>query len=344
MLGYIEPDKKELKVKHFNFYNSIYCSLCFNIKSYSNFCRLFLSKDSIFFYLLFISNLEKIDYSFIKRKCPLNPFKKVDIYVEKKFLPLFSEISILIIILKLFDLIYDNKNIILKKLIKSYIKKLLKRLRYIYVYFQDPFEHINNYYRKEKEIYKTLNNSFNNFENFNEGLQNYFLILEKYHDNFYELFKKFLPLEYIDIKISENYQIITKNVLKIITIIDSLDDIKKDVRKSQENILFPIIIKLFQNSNKNIYNKTNKKLKIKNINFNYPFLILKNNLKDKNFSETFNKVKEIFSPLLKLYLDNIRESYIKIKSISPYKNLYNEELLDNYFYYGFEKIIKRVLY
>ena len=76
MFGYVKTDKGELRVKEYELYKGLYCSLCKALgKRYGVFSRLILSYDMTF--LLLIKLCEKgIAPSFKKGRCPFNPAKK----------------------------------------------------------------------------------------------------------------------------------------------------------------------------------------------------------------------------------------------------------------------------
>lgn len=348
MIGYINPYKEELKFKHLNFYNSLYCSLCFNIKKYNNLLRFFLPKDIIFFYLLFISTFENINYNFTKKKCPINPFKSVNLYNEDKFFKLFCEISLLIISLKIYDFIYDNKVIIIKKLLKFFINKTIKKLSLIKTYFPEPQNSFKEYFYKEKLNYELLLNSLDlNNENEKEFFEIYFNNIENYFSNFNYLFLSIFPFDYLNSNISILIKNITQNITKIVILADSINDFYKDLKKDEDNILFPIYLYFFINQNN--YNNKYKLIK-ENIKDNAKNYINNKKLKKikkllyKNFDkDIFNLVIQKIKPLLNMLFFKIKEEYTILKSTYN-KNLYNEELLDNYIYFGIDFLINQTLF
>ncbi len=76
MLGYIKAFKPELKVKDYEIYKGVYCSLCKRLgKSYSLFAQLVLSYDFTFLAIAKMS-LSNESPKFKKNRCHYNPFIK----------------------------------------------------------------------------------------------------------------------------------------------------------------------------------------------------------------------------------------------------------------------------
>ncbi len=75
MFGYVTIDKGELKVKEFENYRAVYCSLCKQLgKDYSVFARFLLNYDCTFFALFIMANQNECP-SFKKGRCRFNPCK-----------------------------------------------------------------------------------------------------------------------------------------------------------------------------------------------------------------------------------------------------------------------------
>ncbi|MBO4339144.1 MAG: hypothetical protein J5877_04425 [Clostridia bacterium] len=119
MLGYVKPDKSELKIKEYEIYRGFYCSLCKALgKNYGQISRLFLSYDATFFTLFLYAIKPDINVSFKSGKCPFNPFKKcsfADIKTDEfRFMTAFS---VILTYYKIKDNIHDSS--------------LFKKLKYI---------------------------------------------------------------------------------------------------------------------------------------------------------------------------------------------------------------------
>lgn len=76
MFGYVKTDKGELKVKEYELYKGLYCSLCRHLgKNYGVFSRLILSYDMTFLVLVRLCE-RGIAPNFKSGRCPFNPVKR----------------------------------------------------------------------------------------------------------------------------------------------------------------------------------------------------------------------------------------------------------------------------
>lgn len=76
MFGFVYIDKPELKIKDYETYRGVYCSLCKALgKEYSVFSRFILNYDCTFLSLFVMSRSEKCQ-GFKSGRCPFNPAKK----------------------------------------------------------------------------------------------------------------------------------------------------------------------------------------------------------------------------------------------------------------------------
>ena len=76
MFGYVKAYKPELKVRDYEQYKAVYCSLCKTLgREYGLFARLTLSYDFTFAALLRLA-LSGECPGFHKSRCPFNPFAK----------------------------------------------------------------------------------------------------------------------------------------------------------------------------------------------------------------------------------------------------------------------------
>ncbi len=82
MFGYVYIHKPELKIKDYEAYRSVYCSLCKTLgKNYSLFARFILNYDCTFLSLLLMSRSSKC-CGFKSGRCPFNPLKKCNYTVK----------------------------------------------------------------------------------------------------------------------------------------------------------------------------------------------------------------------------------------------------------------------
>ncbi len=76
MLGYVRAYKPEMKLREYEIYKGVYCSLCHSLgRHYGPFAQLLLSYDFSFFALLRMAATEQ-PAAFTRLSCPYNPAKK----------------------------------------------------------------------------------------------------------------------------------------------------------------------------------------------------------------------------------------------------------------------------
>ena len=124
MFGYIRICKPELKVKEYETYKAIYCSLCKNLgKNYNIFTRFTLSYDFTFLALLELSLNNGCD-QFEKKHCVFNPFKKCVFCKNSKALDMSTAAAMIMTYYKLKDNSQDEKGI--KKFTFSLLSQFFK--------------------------------------------------------------------------------------------------------------------------------------------------------------------------------------------------------------------------
>ncbi len=129
MFGYIKTDKSELKIKEFETYKAVYCSLCKAMgKYYGLLSRFTLNYDFTFLALLNLSLKDGCDI--IERKhCTFNPLKKCNFCKDDTAFKMPAAASMIMSYYKLLDNIEDEKGIkkigfiLLKPILKSSYKK-----------------------------------------------------------------------------------------------------------------------------------------------------------------------------------------------------------------------------
>lgn len=132
MFGYIRIDKPELKVREYETYKAVYCTLCKKLgKNYGLLSRLTLSYDFTFLALLKMGMTDGCD-GFYKKRCTFNPFKKCNYCKSDKETDMPAAAAMIMLYYKLLDNIADEKGIkkigycILKPLFSSARKKARK--------------------------------------------------------------------------------------------------------------------------------------------------------------------------------------------------------------------------
>ena len=133
MFGYIRISKGELKVKEYEFYKSVYCTLCKTMgKDYSIFSRFTLSYDFTFYALLNMSLQDGCDM--VERKhCVFNPLKRCIYCKDDKDIKIPAAAAVILNYYKILDNIADEKGfkklkyILVKPFFKSPYKKAAKK-------------------------------------------------------------------------------------------------------------------------------------------------------------------------------------------------------------------------
>ncbi len=111
MFGYVRAYKPEMRIKEFEMYKTVYCSLCKELgKSYGPFARLTLSYDFAFLGVLNMSLSE--DRCPTNRKmCTCNPLKKCTYLENRDPLRMPAAAAMIMLYYKLLDNIADEKGI-----------------------------------------------------------------------------------------------------------------------------------------------------------------------------------------------------------------------------------------
>ncbi|MBQ2974783.1 MAG: hypothetical protein IJE19_10555 [Clostridia bacterium] len=108
MLGYVKAFKPEMKIKDYELYRGVYCSLCRALgRNYSPIAQLFLSYDFAFAAVLRLAVIHEC-FSFSQKRCPYNPAKKCMICSEKNELDYCSHAVIITVYYKVLDNLHDK--------------------------------------------------------------------------------------------------------------------------------------------------------------------------------------------------------------------------------------------
>ncbi len=124
MFGYVTVFKPELKMKEYEAYRGIYCTLCKSMgKEYGLLSRFLLSYDGAFF-VMYKMGLSQDNISVNKSRCTFNPAKKcMKVSCESEIYKIASTLTVILAYFKLKDNLQDS----------SVFKKILLYL--IYPYF-----------------------------------------------------------------------------------------------------------------------------------------------------------------------------------------------------------------
>lgn len=150
MFGYIKISKGELKVKEYEMYKAVYCSLCKTLgKHYGILSRLTLSYDFTFLALLNMSLKDGCD-QIERKRCTFNPLKKCNYCKNTDSLMMPSAVAMIMLYYKILDNIADEKGF--KKLGFTLLKPIFKGA---YKKASENYPHINDIV---KEYIDTQNN------------------------------------------------------------------------------------------------------------------------------------------------------------------------------------------
>ena len=108
MLGYVRAYKPDMKMKDYELYKGIYCSLCRALgRNYSPLAQLFLSYDFALACVLRLAASES-GCSFSQKRCPYSPAKKCMICGSKDVFDFCSHAVIITVYYKLLDNLHDK--------------------------------------------------------------------------------------------------------------------------------------------------------------------------------------------------------------------------------------------
>lgn len=124
MFGYVKPDKPELKIKDFETYKAIYCSLCKTLgKEYGLFARFLLTYDATFYAIFRKTVFQSKPDCAHRGVCRFNPLKKCNYIETDGCLKDAAALTVIMFYYKVLDNLHDEK----------FPKKLLSRLVYPYI-------------------------------------------------------------------------------------------------------------------------------------------------------------------------------------------------------------------
>lgn len=154
MFGYVKPDKPELKIKDYETYKAIYCSLCRTLgKEYGLLARFLLTYDAAFYALLKKSVLQAKPDCAYKGVCRFNPLKKCNYIDTDSYLKDAAALTVIMFYYKVLDNINDGKP----------LKRLASRL--VYPYIKIKFNKAVKKYSKYNDIIKASTDEQARIEN-----------------------------------------------------------------------------------------------------------------------------------------------------------------------------------
>lgn len=139
MFGYVTVYKPELKIKDYDTYKGVYCTLCKTMqKEYGFLSRFLLSYDATF-YVVYRMGVTKNCTKVLDSHCSFNPGKKcLKIISDKEIFEKASAITVILSYFKLLDNIEDERfyKRLVCKILKPYFKSLCNKAK---IKYQDIF-------------------------------------------------------------------------------------------------------------------------------------------------------------------------------------------------------------
>ncbi len=219
MFGYVTINKPELKIKEYEAYKGVYCTLCKEMgKEYGQLSRLLLSYDGAFYvmYKLGLSN-DKINVT--NSRCSFNPCKKcMKITCESNVYKLACAITVILAYFKLIDNLNDS----------NLVKKAFLYLVYPY------FSLIKNKAKKKyPEIYTIVENGMK--QQFDLEKETDASLDKSAHPTAEILLKLFSFGEMGECK--ENAEQFGYHLGRVVYFLDAFDDYEKDMKEKSFNPL-----------------------------------------------------------------------------------------------------------
>lgn len=151
MFGYVTVYKPELKIKDYDIYKGIYCTLCKQMqREYGFFSRFLLSYDAVF-YILYKLGTDDEKLKISKSHCSFSPCKKcLKVDSDEEIFKKAAAITVILSYFKLCDNISDSKFFkkLLCKAVKPYFKLICRNAEKKY---PDIFNTVEKYMEKQAE-------------------------------------------------------------------------------------------------------------------------------------------------------------------------------------------------
>ncbi|MDF2655110.1 MAG: hypothetical protein K0R19_1584 [Bacillota bacterium] len=231
MLGYIKPDKPELKIKEFELYGGYYCGICKSIsKRYGQIPRMTLNYDSVFLAVLLAGinpEIEQIE----QERCIVHPLKIRSIVYENQEIDYAADMLLLLAYYKIKDDLQDEKSLkaaVGSALMRGTFKKLMVNAPDKCSLVKAKLEELTTL---ELEGCSSLDRAAEPFAKLMEEVFDYpkFKMLSNYHE------------------LSEGFRRIGYHIGKWIYLIDAYDDIEENIKSKSYN---PLLRQFSYNSEK----------------------------------------------------------------------------------------------
>ena len=231
MLGYVKPDKPELKIREFEIYSGYYCGICKSIaRRYGQLPRMTLNYDSVFLAILIAGIDPEVEHIEIER-CIVHPAKKRTIIYDSSAIDYAADILLLLAYYKLKDDYQDERSLkaaVGIALMQGTFQKLMKTTPEKCSYVE---ERLNELTSLEKENCASIDRSAEPFAKLMEEVFDYpHLGNTKNSTDHHGIFRR-----------------IGYHLGKWIYLIDAYDDIEDNLKEKSFN---PLIIQFEYNPDK----------------------------------------------------------------------------------------------
>lgn len=217
MFGYVTINKPELKIKEYETYKGVYCTLCKAMgREYGLLSRFLLSYDGAF-YVMYKLGLTNDEIKVSNSRCSFNPCKKcMKITCDNNIYQLACAITVILAYFKLVDNLHDS----------NFFKKIILYIIYPY------FAYIN---KKAKKKYPDLFDIVNNgmAEQFALEKESDISIDKSAHPTAEILSRLFAYGETDDNK--ENALQFGYQLGRVVYFLDAFDDYEKDMKENSFN-------------------------------------------------------------------------------------------------------------
>jgi len=125
MFGYVRPYKPDLRIREFDDYKTVYCTLCKRTRKVYGFLSGFTLNYDLAFLAVMLMALDKCDLISQKGRCVYNPLKKCTFCAAYEQIDFCAGVAMLMVFYKLNDSISDSNG--LKALFYRFIKMLFSK-------------------------------------------------------------------------------------------------------------------------------------------------------------------------------------------------------------------------
>lgn len=221
MLGYVKPDKPELKIREFELYGGYYCGICKSIaRRYGQLPRLALNYDSVFLAILIAAVRPGTEHIEIER-CFIHPVKKRTIIYDSPEIDYATDILLLLAYYKLKDDYQDERSIkaaLGAELMKGTFRRLTEAVPEKSAYVRDQLAELS---RLENEKCPSIDRSAEPFARLMEEVFDYPGCRREENGEM----------------LSMQFRRIGYHLGKWIYLIDAYDDIEENLKKKSFNPL-----------------------------------------------------------------------------------------------------------